>query len=93
MYKQILYGLYKRLLGHRYGFDQLGKFCLILLGILIIFDFLLVLKLNHNNMMFLLLIILNLLFDFRHHLHSILLLRHNRKGQALRQGCHLESLK
>ena len=39
MYKQILYGLYKRLLGDRYGFDQLGKFCFILLGILIILDF------------------------------------------------------
>ena len=39
MYKQILYGIYKRLLGDRYGFDQLSKFCFILLGILIVLDF------------------------------------------------------
>lgn len=38
MYKQLLYGIYKRLLGDRYGVDDLGKFCSILLLILFIFD-------------------------------------------------------
>ena len=38
MYKQLLLNLYKKLLGDRYGFDQLGKFCFIVLGILIIID-------------------------------------------------------
>ena len=38
MYKQILYGIYKRLLGDRYGFDDLGKFCFLILGVLIIID-------------------------------------------------------
>ena len=38
MYKQLLYEVYKRLLGDRYGFDDLGKFNCILLLILFIID-------------------------------------------------------
>lgn len=38
MYKQLLYGVYKKLLGDRYGVDDLGKFNCILLLILVFID-------------------------------------------------------